>query len=158
MMGRWVRCEKPEASTWRLEWDEESNLFKIVFSPCGVSSFLPGDIENGYCAYCHCFIKPEDNPLKFDFVHSPDNAANIETLWAYVSVDATGEGILGTIVPGIGGVQMVTGSKNEDVHTHFRKMAEEIGRATGKRVRLIRFTRAEVLWEQEPTEGDHGHS
>ncbi len=60
MEPRWQRCTDPSESTYEIT--EEGHGARIVFSPCGVTSRLPGDVENRFCAYCGEFIQTETVP------------------------------------------------------------------------------------------------
>lgn len=81
----------------------------------------------------------------FDFVHSPPNEAPLADLFAFVSVDEAGEGIIASIIPDIGATLLVTGRLR--ITEKMKPLAEQAARQTGKRVRLVRFARAQVLWE-----------
>ena len=79
-----------------------------------------------------------------DFVHSPPNDAPITELFAFVSLDAGGEGICASILPNLGSVALVTGRRS--VAEQMKEFAREIAALSGKPVHMIRFTRAERVW------------
>lgn len=81
-------------------------------------------------------------------IHSPPNDAPLDELWAWVSVDDTGEGLIANIVPGIGATVLVTGRRS--IAEQLRLYALEVSKRTDKRVRLVRFARASIEWEGPP--------
>jgi hypothetical protein len=78
------------------------------------------------------------------YVHNEANEAPITELFAFLSTDDTGEGICAAIVGGLGSTPLVTSKAR--VAEQMKQMAQSISDASGKPVRLVRFTRAEVLW------------
>lgn len=77
-------------------------------------------------------------------IHSPPNKAPLRALYAWVSVDKDGnEGICGAMIPGIGGIPLVTGDKRM-ADGQYRELAESMGRLGKHDIRLVTFVRAEV--------------
>lgn len=71
----------------------------------------------------------------------------IDSLWAFLADDDTNppatEGIVAEIFPGIGSTSLITGT--ERVVPKLARLAEQIASASGRTIRLVRFTRAEVV-------------
>jgi hypothetical protein len=83
-------------------------------------------------------------------LHTPPNAAKIERLYAFLSVDADGNnGIVAEILPGLGSTPLVTGSRKA-AHGLI-PLAQKIAERTGKKVGLYVFERAQSydLWQSE---------
>ena len=72
-------------------------------------------------------------------IHSPPNTADITELFAYLSIDKTGEGIAGGIIEGRP-LPLVTASAKL-ANGLYAEMAAEIQRLTGKPVRLVKVRR-----------------
>lgn len=70
--------------------------------------------------------------------HTPKNTERLEQLYAWVSVDDGGEGIVAGNVPGFGWTPLVTGSYENALR--MGKAAKQVEQATGKRIRLLKFT------------------
>jgi hypothetical protein len=83
-------------------------------------------------------------------IHDPGNTMQIDTLYAYMSIDAEGRhGILGDWVEGLGTMPLITGKR--DLAKKMQPQAEKIAKATGRRVCLFAFDRsAYPIWESEP--------
>jgi hypothetical protein len=64
-----------------------------------------------------------------------------EELFAIVAVEGTHEGIVGEIVPGMGMAPFVTGSRR--ALSVYIPIARERAAIEGKRLRIVRFTRAD---------------
>lgn len=78
-------------------------------------------------------------------VHSPPNTiSHIETIWAVVSVDATGEGICGAM---IGGQWLSLTTASEHLVPSIMDLARDVSKITGKRLRLIKMTAREDIEE-----------
>lgn len=79
------------------------------------------------------------------FIHAPPNdGGQMRELFAFLSVDEGGEGLCAALMQDLGAVQLVTGkAKNAEA---MKRMALEVAKASGKRVRLVRFVAAETLW------------
>jgi len=78
-------------------------------------------------------------------VHAPQNEMpRIDFLWAFLSVDETGEGILAAPLMGPGSLMpLVAGDqKRLDLIT---PIAKEIARDSGRNVRLVKFSQREVI-------------
>ena len=85
------------------------------------------------------------NPFTDPEFHSPPNTKRIDKLYVGMSEDARGfNGICGAIVPGVGGVPMVTAS--ESVFTFFKEQAALMG----KEVKFFEFHRGEEITDEEP--------
>lgn len=73
-------------------------------------------------------------------VHSPDNEAPIDELYAWLSVDDNGNhGICAGVIRGVGAALFVSGDKR--LALAMKGEAAEIARAVGKPVALYGFTR-----------------
>lgn len=78
-------------------------------------------------------------------VHSPPNTIpRIETIWAVVSVDATGEGICGAM---IGGQWMSLTTASEHLVPSLLQIAGDVSKMTKKKLRLIKMTAREDIEE-----------
>ncbi|TYL87460.1 hypothetical protein [Bradyrhizobium cytisi] len=75
-------------------------------------------------------------------IHDAPNEAVITELYAYLSTDATGEGICAGML-GAFWTPLVTSKAR--VAESMRPLAAEIARASGKRVRLVKFTAREEV-------------
>jgi hypothetical protein len=88
-----------------------------------------------------------DEPL----IHDPGNEARIETVYVFLSIDDEGRnGIVASILPGLGSTPLVTGSR-ATAHKMI-PIAQEVARRTGKKVGLFMFERGardEPLWLSE---------
>ena len=74
-------------------------------------------------------------------LHNPPNERPIPELFAFVSIDENGnEGIVASILPGLGATPMVTASLK--ALEGLKGMAEELARQSGKAIVLRRFARA----------------
>jgi hypothetical protein len=80
-------------------------------------------------------------------IHDEPNEAPIEELFAFLSIDATGEGICAAILPELGSTPLVT-SKARFAEL-MKAKAQEIAALSGKPVQLVRFTRADVVWKSQ---------
>jgi hypothetical protein len=78
-------------------------------------------------------------------VHAEPNEAPIEELFAFLSIDETGEGICAAILPEVGSTPLITSKAR--VAELMKDKAQEIASLAGKPVRLVRFTRADVVWK-----------
>jgi hypothetical protein len=80
-------------------------------------------------------------------IHDPGNESDIEDLFVFMSVDEQGrKGICGGMFPGLGATPMVTAKPN--IVEMMKETAQQLSRATGKRIQLYRFRRApDVLWQ-----------
>ena len=76
--------------------------------------------------------------------HTAPNEAPITELFAFLSIDETGEGICAAIMPNLGSTPMVTSKAR--VAEMMKEMATEITAKTGRPIKLVRFTRAEQVW------------
>lgn len=76
-----------------------------------------------------------------------DTAHPIDTLWAYVAEDHTNppftEGVVGYVFDVIGRAQLIAGS--EKTARTMEPAAREVARVSGKTIRLVKFTRVEVV-------------
>lgn len=73
----------------------------------------------------------------------PGNEEPLDQLWAFVSVDEKGqEGLCGMTI-GNDNFPMITGKKT--VLANMRVAAQHVSKKSGKPVRLVRFSRAEVV-------------
>jgi hypothetical protein len=80
------------------------------------------------------------------FMHDDPNEATITELFAFLSIDETGEGICAAMI-GSMATPLVT-SKFRIADTIFRAMARDIEKGSGKKVILARFVRVD---RGEPT-------
>lgn len=76
-------------------------------------------------------------------IHDEPNEAVITELYAFLSTDATGEGICGAMIGGAW-TPLVT-SKLRIVERVMRPLAQQIARESGKPVRLVKFTMSEEI-------------
>jgi hypothetical protein len=81
-------------------------------------------------------------------LHDPGNETEIDTLYAFMSIDAEGRhGIVAEMIPGLGTTTLVFGSPN--VAEKMKPLAQKVARKTGKRVGLFRFKREAQLWQSD---------
>lgn len=81
-------------------------------------------------------------------VHTPPNIIErIETIWAVVSLDGTGEGICGAMVAG---QWMSMTTANEKLIPVLLRMAGEVSALTGKKLKLIKMTSREDVQDITP--------
>lgn len=81
-----------------------------------------------------------------EIFHLPDNKlARIDTVWAYVSVDQHGEDICGLSIPNLGMTAMVFA--HERMTGMVRPQMEALAKKTGRKIKLVKFTRREDLAE-----------
>jgi hypothetical protein len=73
-------------------------------------------------------------------IHDPPNEALITELFAYLSTDATGEGICSTIMDGVA-IPMITARRR--IAEKMKPRAEAMERMSGKLVKMVRFVRVE---------------
>lgn len=79
-------------------------------------------------------------------IHKPPNERVIDCVWVGLSEDADGKnGICASMVPGLGGAPMVTGSPQ--VLEYFKQQAEGMAALTGVRIKVYQFTRAECVYD-----------
>lgn len=87
-------------------------------------------------------------------VHSPPNRiARIETIWAFLSVDETGEGIAGAMMRGQWW-QLVTA--DEKLASTMKPVAQQVATLTGKKIKLVKFTAREEIEEILPENSGRG--
>jgi hypothetical protein len=80
-----------------------------------------------------------------EMLHAEPNLREATELFAWLSVDHKGEGILAA-GPAIGSMIQLVYHHPENAEL-MRKLAQDIARASGLRVRLVRFKRDEVVEE-----------
>lgn len=81
--------------------------------------------------------------------HMPKNTAKIDKLYAFMSIDENGNhGIVAEIIPGLGSVPMVVGSR--ELADKLIPMAEKTARGGGVTIGLFAFEGATQLWQSEP--------
>ena len=81
-------------------------------------------------------------------IHDPGNETEIDTLYAFLSIDAEGRnGLVASVVSSIGAALLVTASP-QNAET-MKAFAQEVARKTGKRVGLFRFKREAQVWWTE---------
>lgn len=78
-------------------------------------------------------------------ITGPNEIERINTLYAFLSVDATGEGIISQLAGPFGPMLLVTAQPR--LLAVMQGMAEQSGRVAGHKVRLVKFERAEVIKE-----------
>jgi hypothetical protein len=87
--------------------------------------------------------------LSEPLIHDPGNEIEIDTLYAFLSIDAEGRhGIVAEMIPGLGTTPLVTASPNV-AEKKMKPLAQEVARKTGKRVGLFRFKREAQVWWTE---------
>lgn len=76
-----------------------------------------------------------------------ETAHPIEALWAFLaedhSVPPQTEGVVGYVFDVIGRAQLIT--NRESTLPALEQVAREVARVSGKTIRLVKFTRAEVI-------------
>jgi hypothetical protein len=77
----------------------------------------------------------------------PDNTAPVDRLWAFLSVDQNGEGLVASNFAGHW-MPMITGDERQ--LPKMRKAAQEIARVTGRTIKLVMLTAREELEEFKP--------
>jgi hypothetical protein len=81
-------------------------------------------------------------------LHTAENEAKIERLWAFLSIDEEGNnGVVATVVPGIGAAQMIFGKR--ELARAMIPRAQEIATLTGKTIALFAFKRDGEYWRSE---------
>jgi len=81
-------------------------------------------------------------------LHTPNNETEIDTLYAFLSIDEQGRnGVVAEMIPGLGTTTLVSASPN--VAEKMKPLAQQIARKTGKRVGLFRFKREAQVWWTE---------
>jgi hypothetical protein len=81
-------------------------------------------------------------------LHTPENEAKIERLYAFLSIDKEGNnGVVATVVPGIGAAQMIFGKR--ELARKMIPRAQEIATLTGKTIVLYAFKRDGEYWRSE---------
>lgn len=79
-------------------------------------------------------------------IYSPPNhIKRIETIWAFISEDETGEGVCGAEFEAGKWFPLITADEN--LVSRMRVLAQRIAGMTGKKVRLIKLTNREDLGE-----------
>jgi hypothetical protein len=80
--------------------------------------------------------------------HKPLNTEKIEKLYAFMSIDENGfNGIVAEIIPGLGSVPMVVGSRR--LADKLIPVAEKLTRDSGVKIGLFAFSRVDQLWQSE---------
>lgn len=80
-------------------------------------------------------------------IHSPPNEAEMKQLWVFVSVDPGGEGICAA---GIGGTVFSMVTASEKTLAKMKETAAQLAKASGKSIKLVRFTAREDVMEFKP--------
>ena len=81
-------------------------------------------------------------------IHKPPNVKVIDEVYVGLSEDKNGlNGIVAAYAPGIGGTPMVTAS--EKVLAFYKGQIDELSETFGEKIKIYRFTRAEVVAESE---------
>jgi hypothetical protein len=82
-------------------------------------------------------------------LHKPENEQTIDTVWVFVGVDDKGlEGILAHAIPGLGVTPLVTGLERQV--PWMKQIAAAAGKLANRRVKVLKFTRREVVEVLEP--------
>lgn len=85
-----------------------------------------------------------DEPL----IHDPGNKTEIDTLYAFMSIDWEDKnGLVAAVLPGVGWTPLVFGKL--ELAMKMTPFAQEVARKTGKAVGLFRFQRDAQLWQSE---------
>jgi hypothetical protein len=83
-----------------------------------------------------------DDPL----IHDPGNDIQIVEIFAFLSIDDKGRnGIVASMLPGLGSTPLVTGSAK--TAETMKPIAAEVARRTGRTVGLFKFKREGMLWK-----------
>jgi hypothetical protein len=81
-------------------------------------------------------------------IHKPPNERIIQEVYVGMSESADGKnGIIATMIPGIGGSPMFTSS--EKVLAFFKSQASMLAKETGVQIKIYRFTRGDVVYDSE---------
>lgn len=87
-------------------------------------------------------------------IHTPPNTIpRIESLWVYVSIDATGEGICGANIDGRW-ISLTTG--DEKMLPKLAALAQQVSDMTGRRLQLVKMTTRENVSVIVPKGSGHG--
>ena len=78
----------------------------------------------------------------------PNTIDQIETIWAVVSHDETGEGLCGALIDGRW--TSLTVADERLVSSALIPLARQVARMTGKSLRLVKFTTREDIKEIPP--------
>lgn len=80
--------------------------------------------------------------------HTPENEAEIDRLYAFMSIDEQGRnGVVAHSLPGIGAMPLIFGKRS--LAERMIPMAEDIAKRTGKTIGLFAFRRETQLWQTE---------
>ena len=78
-------------------------------------------------------------------IHSAPNERPIDEIYVFMSIDEAGNhGILASILPELGATPLFTGSRQGA--ENLKPLAEDIARASKKKIGLFRFKRVEMIW------------
>lgn len=81
-------------------------------------------------------------------IHSPPNTLlRIDEIWAFVSVDETGEGLCA--IPTAGGLMPMIAADKARLES-LKAMASQIAKMSGKTVKLIKLSSRQELQEWHP--------
>jgi hypothetical protein len=85
-------------------------------------------------------------------IHKPPNERVIDVVYVGMSEDENGfNGIVATMVPGLGGSPMVTSS--EKVLAFFKGQASMLAKEIKGPIKIYRFVREEVVYDSEKPVG-----
>jgi hypothetical protein len=81
-------------------------------------------------------------------IHDPGNETEIDTLYAFMSIDEKGRhGIVAEMIPGLGTTTLIFGSR-KNAHK-MMPFAQKVAERTGKPVGLFAFKRSHQLWQSD---------
>jgi len=79
------------------------------------------------------------------FVDSPPNEAPIDEVYLWLSVDDTGEGLVVFMDGSLRGAPLMASKKR--LLKDMRPFATDVAKLSGKKLRLVRFSRAQIVEE-----------
>lgn len=71
-------------------------------------------------------------------IHDPKNTFKIESLYAFISEDETGEGLCGAPMLGMGSMPLI--AADEARLESLRSIAKQLAKMTKKKIKLIKLT------------------
>lgn len=81
-------------------------------------------------------------------LHNPPNESIKDEMYVWVSVDEGGEGIMGANIDGLGWTTLMSGKLT--IAMKMEPLAIEAAKLGNKTVRLVKYSRAEVIKEIKP--------
>lgn len=78
-------------------------------------------------------------------VHDPKNTFKIKSVWAFISEDEGGEGLVGAPMMGMGTMPLI--AADEARLKDLKPLAREVAKLTKKKIKLIKLTMREDIEE-----------